>query len=131
MEKTYEYAEVGVGHFGRGRGVPALLFLQVCDITGRKITPDWADGQLDALNLMGAQGWQYLSQCEATAGRMGHIWATLKGHDDRVDLDIWQALTCPTALQHRSAGSTTSPQPAHASADPADTLAPPARHRPS
>jgi hypothetical protein len=49
----YEYAEVVVGLVGRGPGRPLLPFMQVSDVTGRSMTPDFVQGPLEALNLMG------------------------------------------------------------------------------
>jgi hypothetical protein len=88
---TYEYAEVIVGFFNRGKGVPVPTFQQVRDVTGERTTPDFMQGPLEALNLMGAQGWQLGSEREATEGRMGWVRGALHRHDDRIDPEKWTA----------------------------------------
>jgi hypothetical protein len=65
--------------------------MQVHDVKGEKLTPDFLQGPLEALNLMGAQGWKLLSEREAASGRMGWITGALKRHDDTVDPDDYQA----------------------------------------
>lgn len=83
---TYEYAEVVVGFVGRGFGNRGLTFMQVRDPTGDTMTPDCRLGPLEALNLMGAQGWQMMSERTAVADdRMDWICAELRRHDRAVE----------------------------------------------
>ena len=78
----YEYAEVVAGFFSRGAGVPIKVFMHVRDISGDKTTPDFRDGVLGALNIMGAQGWRLVSERQPSPGRME--WVASGLHDDRV-----------------------------------------------
>jgi hypothetical protein len=89
----YEYAEVVVGLVGRGPGRPLLPFMQVSDVTGRSMTPDFVQGPLEALNLMGAQGWKLLSQREATSDHMNWVAGELKTHDDTVEFNDYHQAT--------------------------------------
>ena len=80
---TYEYAEVFVGWFGRGEGVKLLTFLHVRDMHGEHFTPDFMEGPLEALNLMGAQGWQIVEKVEPHEGRIEWIASSARRHDSR------------------------------------------------
>jgi hypothetical protein len=90
-EMTYEYAEVIVGFFNRGEGTPVMTFMHVREINGDNVTPDFLLGPLEALNLMGAQGWQLLSERQPAHGRMQWVWGALKRHDERIDPDKYEA----------------------------------------
>ena len=85
--ETYEYAEVVVGYFGRPAGSPAMPFMHVRDLTGDHPRPDWSGGPLEALNMMGAQGWRCIFEADATSGVMGWIWAAFAAKDESLNLD--------------------------------------------
>ncbi|WP_449408811.1 hypothetical protein [Microbacterium maritypicum] len=74
--QTYEFAEVIVGFLNDADGM--ISFLQVRTLTGDETTPDYGHGYLEALNQMGAQGWQLHSEREATEGRIMWIWGALQ-----------------------------------------------------
>ena len=76
---------------GRGPDRAVLTFMQVRDLMGEKMTPEFEQGPLEALNLMGAQGWKFLAEREPTSGRMGWVCASLRQHDDAIDHDSYQA----------------------------------------
>lgn len=85
---TYEFAEVIVGFIHDADGT--VSFLQVRTITGDETTPDYGHGPLEALNQMGAQGWQLHSEREATEGRIMWIWGDLRRADNGGP-KTWQA----------------------------------------
>ncbi|UGS27592.1 hypothetical protein K8F61_05230 [Microbacterium resistens] len=74
--ETYEFAEVIVGFLNDDDGM--ATFMQVRSITGDETTADFGHGPLEALNLMGAQGWQLHSEREATEGRIMWVWSALR-----------------------------------------------------
>jgi hypothetical protein len=92
----YEYAEMVTGFFNRGANTPVKTFMNVQDITGVTVTPDFAEGSLGALNLMGAQGWRLITARAPSSGRMGWIAASLQ--DDAI---VWEKYTAEEFLMMR------------------------------
>jgi hypothetical protein len=70
--KTYEYAHLIVGVFFNP-GETADIFMHVRSLTGDTTDADFGHGDLEALNMMGAQGWQVISRQDPTEGRLQHI----------------------------------------------------------
>jgi hypothetical protein len=66
-ELTYEYAEVIVGFVGRGPDRAVLPFMRVLDVTGRRMTPDFAQGPTRGVEPHGASG------MEAPVRARGHV----------------------------------------------------------
>lgn len=92
----YEYAELVTGFFNRGQNTPVKPFMHVRDITGETVSPDFAEGSLGALNLLGAQGWRLITTRVPSPGRMGWIAAALK--DDAI---VWEKYTAEEFLLMR------------------------------
>lgn len=72
---TYEFAELIVGHLNDPDGFTA--FKQVRSLIGDDTTTGYGGGPLEALNEMGALGWQVVSERELEEGRLMWVWAAL------------------------------------------------------
>lgn len=92
----YEYAEMVTGYFNRGANTPVKVFMNVRDVTGETVSPDFTEGSLGALNLMGAQGWRVITTREPSSGRMGWIAAALT--DEAI---IWENYVAEEFLMTR------------------------------
>jgi len=89
-ETTYEFAQVITGLiFTEG---DAVTFLQVRTLTGDETTRGFEGGPLGALNLMGAQGWRYLSERPAEKGRVMWISGALSAPGTRLEVKGFEAV---------------------------------------